>query len=187
MTKRNSKKRFGFTLIELLVVVLIIGILSAIALPYYQKSVWMSRATQLQTLVRSLGEAQNSYYMANSSWPTQFSDLDWGFDFAASGNENCGLVPLSASDGTRYGKNFYLVLNGAGGAALSAAVFTEGPYRCSGFTFMNKHDTNSFAQRLYCWERASGSSETPEGVFCRDMFGGTKITSIGSYNIYDLP
>ena len=184
--KQYPKNRCGFTLIELLVVVVIIGILSAIALPYYQRSVWMSRATQLQTLARSLGEAQNAYYMANSGWPTQFGELDWGFDFAATGNENCGLSSMSA-DGERYGKNFYLVLNSAGGASLSAAVFTEGPYRCSGFTFMNAHSNRNFSQKLYCWERSGGNNETAEGVFCADMFGGTKVTAVGDWNIYDIP
>ncbi len=66
----------GFTLIELLVVVLIIGILSAIALPQYEKAVNRARYTQAQTLLTSLYEAEQVYYMANGSYTTHFSDLD---------------------------------------------------------------------------------------------------------------
>ncbi len=70
----SSKK--GFTLIELLVVVLIIGILSAVALPQYQKAVGRARYTQAQTLLESLYKAEQVYYMANGAYTTHFSDLD---------------------------------------------------------------------------------------------------------------
>ncbi len=66
----------GFTLIELLVVVLIIGILSAVALPQYTKAVEKSRATQGMALVKSLVDAQKVYFMANGTYAANFDELD---------------------------------------------------------------------------------------------------------------
>ena len=66
----------GFTLIELLVVVLIIGILSAIALPEYTKAVEKSRSSEAMTLLRSFIQAQKMYKLANTQYTSDFTNLD---------------------------------------------------------------------------------------------------------------
>ena len=71
-----QKNKRGFTLIELLVVVLIIGILSAVALPQYTKAVAKSRFTQLQTAAKFLKDAMEVYYMSNGDYPQRWSELD---------------------------------------------------------------------------------------------------------------
>ena len=70
----NSVK--AFTLIELLVVVLIIGILSAIALPQYRVAVAKARFTQAMLLGDAIVRAQKIYYLANNTYAADFDDLD---------------------------------------------------------------------------------------------------------------
>lgn len=67
LTKRNVS---GFTLIELLVVVLIIGILSAIALPQYEKSVEKARLAEAFLQINAMEKAMNIYMMENGGLPT---------------------------------------------------------------------------------------------------------------------
>ena len=66
----------GFTLIELLVVVLIIGILSAVALPQYQTAVDKARYSSMMAAVRALKDMQKIYYLANGNYTTDIHDLE---------------------------------------------------------------------------------------------------------------
>ena len=63
---RNKK---AFTLIELLVVVLVIGILSAVALPQYNFTVEKTRFAEARTVASSLQKAINVWLLENGGGP----------------------------------------------------------------------------------------------------------------------
>lgn len=66
----------GFTLVELMIVVAIIGILAAVAVPYYQRYIAKSRLTSLVFPGIHIIETNiGSYYGCNGTFPTQAATL----------------------------------------------------------------------------------------------------------------
>ena len=99
---RESK---GFTLVELMIVVAIIGILAAVAVPYYQRYIQKARLTSLvMPGVHSLQTNYGSYFSLNNSFPT-----------------SPGTLAILAADAN---STYYSV--GVAGTALSFYMSKEG-------------------------------------------------------------
>lgn len=68
----------GFTLIELLVVIIIIGILSAIALPSFLNQANKAKQSEAKTYTGSMNRAQQAYYLENNSFTSSIGSLGLG-------------------------------------------------------------------------------------------------------------
>ena len=139
----KKQENEGFTLIELLVVIIIIGILSAIALPAFLNQANKARASEAKTIVGSLNRAQQAYIVEAGTFVTAQSDfnkLELGIRTQTE-NFDYNIAPLTGAPGvTTKGKprtpgtspailkgfvGNVVVANQAGGQATSLSVLCE--------------------------------------------------------------
>lgn len=171
MKDKNSD--WGFTLLELLVVVLIIGILAAIALPQYQKIITKSKAAQMYDAVSSFAKSSQIFYMTNGSYPIKFDDLDITWNLKKINTSVCVTntkVEVLQQD------NFEFVIDsGFSGNPykIITARFRNGPYKCTGFSFLLYYPTNpNLENRLLCYERLTHrGTKNQQGDFCNKIMG----------------
>lgn len=74
----SRKTSSGFTLIEMLVVIILIGILSAIALPSFLSQAAKGRQVEAKNSIGALNRAQQAYRTENSSFATTIEQLGIG-------------------------------------------------------------------------------------------------------------
>lgn len=78
LSKKNKNQNAGFTLIELLVVIIIIGILSAIALPSFLNQSAKARASEARTNVGAMNRSQQTYYLESQKFSDTVDKLGIG-------------------------------------------------------------------------------------------------------------
>ncbi|MBG1258605.1 type IV pilin-like G/H family protein [Nostoc commune] len=76
LAKKNGNE--GFTLIELLVVIIIIGILSAIALPSFLNQANKAKQSEAKQYSGSMNRAQQAYFLENGVFTTTLNTLGMG-------------------------------------------------------------------------------------------------------------
>jgi type II secretion system protein G len=159
----------GFTLIELLVVVLIIGILAAIALPQYQKTIERSRAKSVYPIVKQMKNAMEFYYLQNGTGPTALDQLSI-------------VIPGKIVDAkTVQDDNFKYHLDFAEGdpAQVAYATSISGQYAIIYTT--NYYEIVSNRNKIFCRTAASSDKGNKNCL----LIGGRLFQS-ATFNLYSL-
>lgn len=180
----------GFTLIELLVVVLIIGILASVALPQYTKAVLKSRSAKYLATIKTIYEAQQTYYMANGSYANAYEDLDIVPSLPNKPTSAYCAMYISSTDASRADNDFVITLNNNANADIStfvAGAFIRGEYACGGFKIPLRNFAGGLsAGSLYCYEHTNNFKKEA-GSFCQKLYGATYVNTWQSCRFYKMP
>ena len=154
----------GFTLIELLVVVLIIGILSAVALPQYNTAVERSRATEALTQMSALRSSLERYHSQHENWPTAnaFNKLDVD-------------IPTNSDCDAGYGgKNFCLSFTNEG---VITATRTRDNHSYQLYTTISSASNGTYTSVRTCTPVANNDEEAQD--FCNAIAGSKAAADNG--------
>ncbi|MBR3632239.1 MAG: pilin [Elusimicrobiaceae bacterium] len=156
-----QKNKRAFTLIELLIVVLIIGVLSAIAIPMYQGAVDKSHFSTLLPATKAIKNAEEAYKMANGRYTNEMSELDVSMTNGDVSYEI--LTPNNMSD-----PNVIRVTNNKLSGVRLASYLDDSP---------------KFAGQLHC-EAENGNTRAQR--LCEKLLSGEELTTTDSYTAYLL-
>ena len=116
INKRRQEQ--GFTLIELLVVIIIIGILSAIALPAFLNQANKAKQSEGKQYISSMNKGQQAYYAENTKFGSDVTALGLGLKTATT-NYTYSLATTASSANALAGPTNTEALKGyAGGVGL---------------------------------------------------------------------
>lgn len=178
---KDRQANSAFTLIELLIVVLIIGILSAIALPQYQVAVAKAHLAQAFITARAIKDAEEVYYLANGQYTTHLDELSLDVGLHSTTNATATLLQGKLKNGSDIEISIY------GANPFNSRVYIGTPPKNGtspgSITFYFEH-LQEGAQRegVHC----GGITENYQKA-CKSM-GGTYIGNEGvGAKVYKLP
>jgi len=85
-------KRAGFTMIELIFVIVILGILAAVAVPKLSATRTDAQASKMSSNLATIVSEAGSYWTANGSWPTNWTDVTNVPLYTAAGGNTASTV-----------------------------------------------------------------------------------------------
>ena len=153
---------FGFTLVELLVVVLIIGILSAIAIPMYQGAVDKSHWSTMLPGAKALKDAEEAVRMSNGLYTANMDNLDVRMP---NGDVQYTLETVN-DDGTA---NVVRAINSKLGDKVRLSNYLD--------------ENTFFGGQLHCEAKDNDERATR---LCEKLLGGQELNTVGGYTRYLL-
>ena len=146
LSNQGRRKMHGFTLIELMIVVAVIAIITAIAVPSYQRQVMRSKRSDALVALQQVAAAQERFYAINSRYSTNAD-------------------PFAATDDIDSPEALYTVavdINAAGTTYTATASPADGGSQeadthCASFTLTNtgvKGSTGTYnddGEGAMCW------------------------------------
>ena len=153
--------RKAFTLIELLIVVLIIGVLSAIAIPMYQGAVDKSHWSTMLPGAKAIKDAEEAFKMSNDGYTSEMGNLDVTM-------ENSDLTFNLITPNNTSDPNVIRVTNSKLANVRLASYLNDNP---------------KFAGQLHC-EAVTGDERANR--LCGGLLQGQELTSADGYTGYLL-
>ena len=155
LADRNKDADSGFTLVELIVVVVIIGILSAIAIPSFQNASDKAKQKEASTIVATWVKASQAYYTENSDYPTRMSHLGQYITVTGCRTRGSWCKTGTMTNYTNSGRNWiyspsgnFQIIMARSGTRIRMIARPTGNYAASGYGVQGCYNVQTGATKV---------------------------------------